>query len=102
MHRNGHFKEFPAEEPPLGILQGQKFREQNVELGSGSLYIYSDGITEGRDSENQPLGIKGLLDLIKKYGNLPRQKRLVEIVKPLRERPLKDDITLLVVEMPDG
>ncbi|MCB2181818.1 MAG: HDOD domain-containing protein [Desulfobulbaceae bacterium] len=102
VNRNGHFKEFPAEEPPLGILPGQKFREQNVELGNGSLYIYSDGITEGRDSENQPLGIKGLLDLIKRHGNLPRQKRLVEIVKPLRERPLKDDITLLVVEMPDG
>ena len=98
----GNSREFSALEPPLGILPGQEYQEIKFLLGESSLYLYSDGVTEGLAGEKQPLGSSGLLELINRYRALPPEKRLKEIISPLRAMPLKDDITMLVVEKQGG
>ena len=86
--------------PPLGVVPGQKFPEVRLTLDNRSLYMYSDGVTEGHIGTNQVLGLNGLVGMITELRGLPPQERLAAIVDRFRSSslPLRDDVTLLVLE----
>ncbi len=95
---NGEFTSFDADMPPLGILPDIEFQEEAVDLHGGSLYLYSDGVTEsGGEQELGEEGLKGLLDEFARY---PLSQRLRAIVERLTSsgQPIHDDITLLAIE----
>ena len=93
-----------ADSPPLGIDIDTDFVENEFELSGRSLYLFSDGVTEGHIARNEMLGIKGLLNMIIKVNTLPPQRRLDTIVDCFRKspEPLRDDTTMLLLEHNDG
>lgn len=95
----GAFREFEALEPPLGILPGMAYSERTLRLGSGSLYIFSDGLTEGRLEDGSQLGGAGVQGLIARHAHLPAPQRLASMVARLQgtNAALHDDVTVLVV-----
>jgi phosphoserine phosphatase RsbU/P len=95
----GTFHEFEALEPPLGILSGMDYSERTLQLGSGSLYIFTDGLTEGRLGDGSQLGDEGARDLIARLAHLPPPQRLASLVARLQGTgaALHDDVTVLVV-----
>lgn len=98
LKNNGEFVHFEADMPPLGILSGIKFQDEALHLKNGSLYLYSDGVTEaGGDHE---LGEAGLKKMLGEYAQYPLAQRLRSIVERLSSdgQPLHDDITLLAIE----
>jgi sigma-B regulation protein RsbU (phosphoserine phosphatase) len=99
--RDGSFETFPAEAPPVGIardvLGGGPFPEVELELDGASLYLYTDGLTEGR-LEGRPLGAEGVRELVAKHEALPPGERLDAIAGRVAGEAERDDITLLVVE----
>ncbi len=98
---DGLCREFEATSPPLGVLADTHYTEYRFQLGNGSLYIYSDGVTEGYIDDHTTLELSGLFKLIATMDtNLSPAERLQQIAQPFEQtaQPLRDDVTLLLVE----
>lgn len=97
---DGRFAKLDAQGPPLGIVPHAVAPLKQFQLAGGSLYLFSDGVTEGRTADGRELGIKGLLDLMLRLAPKPPRARLAAIVELLTAQatPLHDDITLVLVE----
>ena len=104
MSPDGAVKNFPAEAPPVGIspdlFEDGRFPEVELDLGDGSLYIFTDGMTEGRTDSDTPLGIEGVKALLGEFSDLPVEERLDVFAGKFvaHDGALHDDLTILVVE----
>jgi serine phosphatase RsbU (regulator of sigma subunit)/HD-like signal output (HDOD) protein len=96
----GKARRIDAQFPPLGVLPGIQYTEFTMKLNGGSLYLYSDGVTEGEIGAGKELGMKGFAQLVSKHRSQPRLRRLQIIVEHLSEqsRTLRDDVTLMLIE----
>lgn len=94
------YQEFVADAPPVGIVPELEFETRTVALENGPLYLFTDGLTECRDSHEQELGVDGLCEIIASYEARPSDLRLTEIVKRLRENEMQisDDVTMIVID----
>ncbi len=90
---------YGAKAPPLGVVENMSFAAEEIDLDGGSLYMFSDGITEARRAGDGPLGIDGLVAMIGALGDAPLRECLSRMVENLRSEPLvlRDDMTVLVV-----
>ena len=64
------------------------------------MYIFTDGITEIKDSKGIMLESDGFKNYIKKYQPIPNYERLNKIVEDIIKsgRIQKDDLTIVVVD----
>ena len=95
--RDGSFADFPAQAPPLGILPGTAFPEDDVELAGGSLYLCSDGLTEAEAEPGNALGAAGLRRLVAQYREQALAERIEAIGADVSAMDTRDDLTLLGV-----
>ena len=97
---DGNFKTIDQAGPPLGIAPNFKFTEQIVSFKESSMYIFTDGITEMKNSSGDMLGQDGFQDYIKKYQSTANNKRLQKIIEDLISsgRIQKDDLTIVTVD----
>jgi sigma-B regulation protein RsbU (phosphoserine phosphatase) len=96
-HTDGRFSVFEAGAPPLGIVPGVEIPEAELELNGGSLYIFSDGLTEAKTKSGDQLGRAGFEALLPKFADMPLAGRVEAIVDNVSQLALKDDLTLLAV-----
>ena len=97
--RNGTFRNFEADAPPLGIAPGTEFSEIELPLEGGALYIFTDGVTESHVGDEDMLGVNGLKAMIGELSGLSMPQRLDTIAGRLSGKgDLFDDLTLLAVE----
>jgi sigma-B regulation protein RsbU (phosphoserine phosphatase) len=89
---------YRAEAPPLGIVPGMDFPQQQASLRGSSLYLFSDGATDARDGARHTLGVDGMVALIRRHAQWRAETRLRRVVGELRRRHLADDTTLLMIE----
>lgn len=99
LRRGGGFTEFPSGGPPLGILTGIAYGETEVELGDGTLYAFSDGVTDVRSGDGR-LGATGVRALIEQHAVVAPESRLRALVSSLKQLALVDDTTVLLLEEP--
>jgi sigma-B regulation protein RsbU (phosphoserine phosphatase) len=95
----GGYLEIEESSPPLGIMSGIEYSEQRLQLAGGRLYVFTDGVTEGRAESGAMLGLSGLQVLLDKHAILPPADQLERVAGALI-RPgmrLHDDLTLLVI-----
>ena len=94
------FKSFETSDPPLGIQTTIEYKETTIPFSSGSLYIFTDGITEIKDSSDLMLGAEGLKTYLLKHQKNPNNNRLKIIIENIISsgKIQKDDLTLLVVD----
>ena len=100
-HRqDGTFEEIEAMAPPIGIVDGVEFPVTSLSLAGGSLYLFTDGVTEGMDTNGQPLEVSGLIKLIEDRVNLSPRERLQSIVDRISnpDGEQHDDITMMLIE----
>ncbi len=95
--RRGEIVSLPADAPPLGIVPGADFPEQETPLGGGSLYLCSDGLTEACSASGQLLGSEGFQELVARFASKPLSERIEAIVAQVGELELRDDLTILAV-----
>jgi serine phosphatase RsbU (regulator of sigma subunit) len=99
LHAGGtDFREYEAGGPPLGILADMEFPVDTVALNGGSLWFFSDGVTDVRAEGRETIGMDGVRDLIRRHDNKSPPARLRQIVAELRSLKLSDDTTLLLIE----
>jgi sigma-B regulation protein RsbU (phosphoserine phosphatase) len=99
---DGAFRSFPAQAPPVGIsttVVGEGiFPEARIALGTGTFYVFTDGVTDARTTEGGELGVEGLKTLIEQVATMPLPDRLDTIAARLAQTPLRDDLTVLAVD----
>lgn len=87
----------------LGIVEEQPFRVENINMKPGDvLLMYTDGITEGQNAQNEQFGDARLIEFVKAEGRKPAD----EIAKLLLEQvqaftvgsTYTDDKTLIVIK----
>lgn len=96
----------PAEAPPLGIAPDivgpEGYPEHAVALDDGALYVFTDGLTEAYTAAkgDAVLGAEGVRRLIRSVADLPAPDRLRTMLDRVSVpgRPLRDDITILLVQ----
>ncbi len=96
---DGAYREIEAECPPLGILPEVCYVEQTLQLDAGRLFVFTDGVTEGRTADGEMLGLPGLLALLDENAGEPAAIQLSRVAS-LLNRPgtrLFDDLTMLAV-----
>ena len=100
----GEFFDYPADAPPLGIacdvVPGGVFPVTELNLGDGTFYVFTDGITEGRLRDGSMLGVEGLKSILSENLHLRPIQRLGRFIEYL-DRPgalLHDDLTILSIE----
>ena len=98
--KEGNFSNFEEAGPPLGIAPKFKFKETKINFSNSSMYIFTDGITEIKDTEGKMLESQGFENYIKKYQQVPNNERLNKIIEDIIKsgRIQKDDLTIVVVD----
>jgi phosphoserine phosphatase RsbU/P len=91
--------------PPLGLVEGYEYPAAQVTLQPGdSLLLYTDGVTDATNVQNQAFGMKGVRDAVLDEGSIgagpPRPdvvgRQLLEAVRRHSAgRPQNDDIALV-------
>lgn len=94
-----------ADGPPLGVLPSEGttlWQTQEVGLKGGQLWLYTDGLTEGKTTAGEDLGAAGVVAALmaEKVTTLQSQgAAVVAALAPLGAgESLRDDITLLAVD----
>lgn len=98
---DGFCQEFEATAPPLGVMPDTIYTESIINFTNQSLYLYSDGVTEGYIDDNTTLELSGLFKFISSMDKkLHPRERLQKIVNQIshKEQSLRDDVTLLLLE----
>lgn len=100
----GSFEGFPAEAPPLGIsplLAGDDgIPEMQLNLNGGTLYIFTDGVTEGYLEDGSELQVEGLKKILVDKAADPVMARLQTVIDCVNREnvALRDDLTLLAID----
>jgi serine phosphatase RsbU (regulator of sigma subunit)/anti-sigma regulatory factor (Ser/Thr protein kinase) len=100
---------FGSHNLPFGILLEESYTEEVCLLGKGDAIIcYSDGLTEASNNEREEFGVGKLLETLAPYGEARwGANALVELVYAsvmnfVGDKPLQDDLTMVVVKVPDS
>ena len=98
-YADGHFEEILGQSPPLGIMPDIEFPETRLNLANGTLYIYTDGVTESQQ-DGKMLGEAGFQVMINAHRDKPVTMRIKAMFENLQreDRELHDDVTVLVIE----
>ena len=100
VRHTGEVERLAASGPPLGLLAAAAYKAHATELGPGDLLIvYTDGITEAIDGDDEEFGLERLAALAAKHHAAPLIELRGEIEHALDEFvggvPNADDRTML-------
>ena len=87
----------------LGFLDDYEYEEDSVTLNSGDVtVIYSDGITEALNENDEEFGEKRLMSIINDNLHERSSKIIAEVFKSVRsfaqDMPQSDDITIVIIK----
>ncbi|MCU0486279.1 MAG: serine/threonine-protein phosphatase [Anaerolineales bacterium] len=88
----------------LGMLDELIFDEQQVNLPpGGSIVLYSDGVTEATDAQDQQLGEQGLVEHLAALCGVTAQETCNIVYEAVMAHtgpfPQQDDITLICIQL---
>ena len=91
--------------PPIGLFDEIDVDEETLQLEAGDrLYFYSDGVTEAFNEQGAMFDIEGLTRLVERTQSSSLDTDLAACITELERwcngTPLKDDVSLLAVELP--
>jgi len=101
--KNGHVTRLESSGFCLGMFAGAAYETGKVELSPGDMVVlYTDGITEARNMNNQEFGEDTLTTLLKKSLKQPAakvvEKIMAEVTNFSAGAPPMDDMTFVVIK----
>ncbi len=101
---NGKVEQMKSHGLPIGILPGTRYLSQTRPFPAGStVVLYSDGITEAEDIEDQEFGNERLEALLQEHidcsANMIRNQIADAVDAFVGEAPQKDDETIVIVKL---
>jgi len=90
--------------PAVAVMEGMKFREHEFQLDPGdTLYIYTDGVPEATNAENELFGEERLLAALNREPDADPEKLLQNMREAIdafvADTPPFDDTTMLAIRM---
>jgi sigma-B regulation protein RsbU (phosphoserine phosphatase) len=87
--------------PEMLEMLGKGYEERTLQMNAGDLFaLYSDGVTEAYDEDENEWGDARLLECLRSVSNAPLQDMVAEVFKQIDNfagaAPQHDDITLLL------
>lgn len=88
---------------PLGILPDQEYENSEISIKRGEmLIIYSDGITEAMNKDQEEFGLERLIDKLQILKNLNALDIIDDVINDIRsfvgEIPQMDDMTMMIIK----
>jgi sigma-B regulation protein RsbU (phosphoserine phosphatase) len=88
---------------PLGILTDQQYENSEINFKSGKmLIIYSDGITEAMNKDQEEFGLERLINKLKNLRDLNAADIINSVINDIRsfvgEIPQMDDMTMMIIK----
>jgi phosphoserine phosphatase RsbU/P len=105
--RSGDVRSIKATGLPIGVFGNQEFSATNLQLAPGdSLLLYTDGLSEARNSSGDEYGIERLSNLVSNgqpTGPRAMINRCLEDLKKFQARaPKIDDLTMMAISWSEG
>ena len=101
VHADGSHGRLSDGGPLLGVFPEWNYGQSDVELSSGDrLVLFTDGVTEAANSEDEEFGEERLIGLVvehRRLGAKNLQSKILEVVAAFSDGPFRDDATLIVV-----
>ena len=103
LRRRGHVEQLAVTGPVLGVME-EPFYSKTVALNPGDILVLAtDGLTEVRNRDGQPLLGVGAMELIERANPHAQQlaDELVTLVRARSGSRLRDDLAILAIRMID-
>ena len=99
---DGSVRMFDATGTPAGLIAGVTFGTAKIELPpDGIVCVYSDGVTEAQDKDDEFYGEERLIESIRRHRDAPLSDVLAGVIADLHaflgSTPANDDITLVLL-----
>ncbi|MBV8708745.1 MAG: SpoIIE family protein phosphatase [Acidobacteriaceae bacterium] len=103
LRADGRVEQLPGSDLILGIDPSVQYQLREISLGSGDLLaLYSDGVTEARNSAGEEFGEHGLASFLTKWKEEPCQNIIHSLAKHVRlwceNAAFHDDFTIVLVK----
>lgn len=87
---------------PLGVLPDTAYHQNQAPLTEGDrLFLYTDGVVESPNAQDEPFGVQGLLDVLDSEWNVTMQTTKQRLLDSLHEHAggllTHDDVTFLLI-----
>lgn len=87
---------------PVGIFEDYEYMEETIHINRGTtIFLYTDGVTEAENEENQLYGEKRLVEVLEKNRNQPPRDLVNAVLSSLAGykdgSEANDDLTMLVI-----
>ncbi|WP_228865510.1 SpoIIE family protein phosphatase [Staphylococcus lugdunensis] len=96
------FEEIEVRGRVLGVSQNTRYHQQEIAVNLNDLIIiFTDGVTEARNSMGEFISKKDLLNLIHKYKHMHPQdivQLLYEAILKIQNPNKRDDMTILIIK----
>lgn len=101
--RNGDGRILKVPSLPIGFLDENVYEEHTVQLISGDrIFMYSDGLPEAEDPADNLFGMDRMVKYLKDYNAMNIKESISMLLVEVNmwaNGPLKDDVTLLGIEI---
>ena len=102
-HADGRISQLDSGGLPLGLMSEAQYESGEIHLSSGdALVVYSDGVSEATNLNDEEFGMERLIEVIQKNlnGSASGMRDKVEsaLSSFTQNAPANDDITLLIVK----
>lgn len=102
---DGTVSAYGADAPPVGVAPPEMFGadgfpEAEIDLAGGTLYVFTDGVTEGYLADGSELGSAGFSALVARHRDEPVGRRLEAVCGAIAraDEALRDDLTVLAID----
>jgi len=100
--QDGKIHELDKGDPALGLSAQAEFREQGIEMHSGdALVVYSDGLTEARNSQGEFFGEARLHSLLRTFRRTQArdlgETLLTAVYRFIDDTPSHDDLSIAIL-----
>ncbi len=103
MRGNDPIQRLPEGGIVLGIFPGAMYEEAEIAVETGDrLVLFTDGITEASNSQDEEFGMERLIDLLKTYHDGPASRILAAILDSVGRftaQGFQDDATLMILSV---
>lgn len=102
VHSGGQIYDVEATGIPIGLFASSKYTMRKIQMTKGdTILLYTDGVSEARNSSDNDYGTSALKDTLRDNHNLQPRELLDRCKAGLSafrgETPLYDDVTLMVM-----
>lgn len=102
---DGTWRTLDAGGPPVGLLADSRYESEEIILEPGStLLLYTDGVTEAVNSEDEELGLERLAELLVARRTASARELIAAVLERVRrfrgDRAASDDTTVIAIRRP--